>query len=224
MIRKFFKNKIKYTSGMTLVELMVVISIFVIVSGLTIFDYGSFNSNTSISNLASDIALTIRKAQSYAIGTHLLGTNANVSYGVHITTSDDFSSNILAGSSKSFILFTDVDNNGFYKYPTSGVCGTPDSNNGCSEILNINTSDKIVGIYVNGVSFTNTNPNSTVDITFRRPNPDARFCYRNSNSSSSSCFTIPISSVGILISNGQGGSNLKTKKIMIYKTGQIGIQ
>ena len=56
-------NKNKYNRGMTLVELIVVLAIFMIILGLTIFDYSSFKSTTTIQNLADDIALTIRKAQ-----------------------------------------------------------------------------------------------------------------------------------------------------------------
>ncbi len=101
-----FKKLPAQNKGMTLVELMVVLAIFIIVASLTIFDYGSFRSTVSTQNLANDIAISVRKAQSFAIGVHNIDTAFNYGYGVHFTSGRN--TDPLAGGSKSFIMFTDI--------------------------------------------------------------------------------------------------------------------
>ena len=59
------KNKMKYNSGITIIELLVVISIFIIISGITIFNYSKFKSTATLQNLADDIALSVRRVQGY---------------------------------------------------------------------------------------------------------------------------------------------------------------
>lgn len=223
-----FKNfhKIKYNAGMTLVELLVVISIFVVVSSITIFDYGSFRSSVSIKNLADDIALSIRKAQSYAIGAHSLNASFFNGYGVHFTTATS-TSNILTGSIKSFVIFNDLTPANKLYDIGSGACG---SGNECNEILNIISADQIANIYLNDADLaTPANPipvGASIDISFMRPNPDAYFCYRMAGNISSSCDQTnqDISHVKIKVSNGLSGSNLKTQMITVWNTGQINVQ
>lgn len=211
MFKKFFKIKNK---GMTLVELLIVLSIFTILTSIAMFNYGNFRSSISTQNLANDIALSIRKSQSYAIGVRGLGDIFNYGHGVHFTTSS-VTSNILAGSDKSFLLFMDVSPNGKYDYPSSGICGTPSSGNECEEILNINSADKISAMYLDGIL---KPQGGLLDIVFLRPNPDAYFCYRvNVLSSCQTNFSNAI----IEVSNGKVGNDKVTKQIKIWNTGQI---
>ncbi len=49
--------------GFTLIEFIVIISIFAIMASIALFNYGGFRSNVSLNNLAHDIGLTIRQAQ-----------------------------------------------------------------------------------------------------------------------------------------------------------------
>lgn len=53
--------------GFTLIELMVAISIFVFMTAIIMAKYNSFYSGTIFNNLAYDVALTIRQAQTYGI-------------------------------------------------------------------------------------------------------------------------------------------------------------
>lgn len=212
-----------YQSGMTLVELIVVLTIFVLVTGLTIFDYKNFRTNISIQNLANDISLSIRKAQSYAIGAHVTGVTFNNGYGVHFT-SNPIATGILSGSNKSFIIFVDgilgsLSLDRMYGYNLSDItCGLL---NECNEILNITTTDKIDAIYLNG-STTPISDTSSLDISFLRPNPDARFCYRLI-AMTSSCDSTP-TNAKIQISNGATGTDKRIKTITIWNTGQISVK
>ncbi len=49
--------------GFTLIELIVIISIFAIMASVALFNFNGFKSNVSLNNLSHDIALTIRQAQ-----------------------------------------------------------------------------------------------------------------------------------------------------------------
>lgn len=56
----FIKNK---TKGFSLLELLVVISIFTIITTIALFNQGQLNSNVLLTNLAYDVALTVREVQ-----------------------------------------------------------------------------------------------------------------------------------------------------------------
>lgn len=58
------KNK-----GFTLIELMITVGIFAIMTALLVAKYGTFNNGVLLTNLAYDIALNIRSAQSYGLNT-----------------------------------------------------------------------------------------------------------------------------------------------------------
>ena len=104
---------------MTIVELLVVLAIFAIISGITMVDYSSFKSSASLNNLANDISISIRKAQSYAIGARGNSGSFDDGYGVHFSTDND----------SLFTIFTSSDNNTI-------------------ETLNINSGDKISGFII----------------------------------------------------------------------------
>jgi prepilin-type N-terminal cleavage/methylation domain-containing protein len=227
MNKKVFKfRKIDYKRGMTLVELLVCLSIFVIVTGLTIFDYGSFRSGVSIQNLASDVSLAVRKAQSYAIGARK-STDFTRGFGVSFAVGSN-NGNPLSGSSKSFIMFSDLDDSFSYDVPNQGSNNFCGNDNECNEVLNITGSDIISGIsYYSSIYGEDTllSQNESIDISFKRPNPDAYFCLRSGNGNCDNSSS-GISSVKIIVSNGlqENESNYKSKSIIVSNTGQISVQ
>jgi prepilin-type N-terminal cleavage/methylation domain-containing protein len=216
-IKLGFKNDKK---GMTLIELMVVVAIFLVLTGIVIFDHNSFRSVVSLDNLASDIALSIRKAQSYAIGVRGSSSSFEEGYGVSfVKVEDSDNDNLLFGSNRSFIIFKDLNNNKKYDIPDSSeVCGSLTLENECKEILNITSLDKISEIYY--VS-TNENKkeitsNGRIDVVFKRPNPDSYFCYRT-DGENSDCVT-DSNFLYIIVEI----SNDKNKRyVTIWNTGQI---
>lgn len=165
---------------MTLVELLVVLAIFVLVAGLTIFDYGKFRSNVSLQNLADDIALSVRRAQGEAIGVGSSLSSFSNGYGIHFSTST-IPLNPLSGSNKLFVLFNDIADrsgtpNKLYDYDPSSRSSLCDattlrSGNECLDLLNITSADEIAFICPNG-DVNNCTANYA-DIVFLRPNPDA---------------------------------------------------
>jgi prepilin-type N-terminal cleavage/methylation domain-containing protein len=215
---------LSYNRGMTLVELLVVLAIFVIVSSLIMFDYGGYKSSISLENLANDIALSIRKAQSYAIGVAGSGASFTYAYGVHISTAQEPVTAPQYGSNKSFFAFTDVSGDRMYEQDgdSDAVCsvGGVTQYNECSEKLSITSDDQIEAIYLNG----DTNPVVTgggIDIVFLRPNPDAYFCYRSDPSHTTCDAPINISNVKIKISNIRSKT---VKYVTVWTTGQISTQ
>lgn len=199
MFKNFHKNK--YNSGFTFTELLVVMAIFMIITSITIFNYGSFNASISIQNLADDIALSVRRTQSFAIGVQGARGIFSDGYGVHFTT--DTTSSKYFGSKKSFVLYADLNTSTLYKYTynNSSTCGTPTSTNECLELLNIISADEIKDIRLNGESG-GRSPTGTIDIIFKRPDPAPYFCYRMNNTQSSCTLEgNNISSVQIMVSN-----------------------
>jgi prepilin-type N-terminal cleavage/methylation domain-containing protein len=151
----------KVSSGFTLIELLVTISIFVILTGVVIFNQGKFNSTVLLTNLAYDTALTIRQAQTYGINVKEFGDSDFIPYGVHFDKNE---------APKSFILFADVG----YKTDTSSAhpyAGTDlsacQTNFGCVNRYTIQRGNYISDLVVNGNSV------GSLDIVFKRPNPDA---------------------------------------------------
>jgi prepilin-type N-terminal cleavage/methylation domain-containing protein len=217
---KYYRNNRK--RGMTLVELLVVISIFAVISGIILFDFIKFDSSVSLRNLANDIALSVRKAQSYAIGVRGISEQFKYGHGIHFST--EKGSTLTAGSQKSFILFTNwplnetppLTYNSIYDYDSSGSCGSPSDGNECQEILSINSADEISNIYLS--SEENVPRQGILDIVFKRPNPDAIFCYREDTSGP--CQS-EFSWVKIEVSNGEIDENRKTRTITVWSTGQI---
>ncbi len=64
---KAYQSRPSCHGGFTLIELIVTISIFVFMTALVLSRYNDYYSGTIFKNLAYDIAITIREAQSYGI-------------------------------------------------------------------------------------------------------------------------------------------------------------
>lgn len=221
--KKIANKMVSRNRGLTLVELLVVISIFLVISGVTIFEYGNFRSNVSLQNLTDDIALAIRKAQSFAIGARAVKVSGTPdfdnSFGVHFSINS--LGTVMNGSNKSFLMFSVPPSASSKKYEYSGSADCGDISNDCIELFKINTADYIKEIIVDNSNKTSTtDPEGSLDIVFTRPDPRAYFCYRTTLGSS--CQNA--SSVGIKISNGQLGEKEKTRIISIQNTGQISTQ
>lgn len=160
-----------HTKGFTLIELMVTLSIFVFMTILVVSKYGTFNQSTLLTNTAFDVALTIHTAQTYGLsvkGTDYTGGAAtstqsfNTAYGIDIDTST-------VPLNQSFQFFADVDRDGTYNQALGDQL---------ISTYNIARGATISSICVGtGPSDCSTAPSGVtiqhLDITFRRPNPDA---------------------------------------------------
>jgi len=160
---------------MTYVELIVVLSIFAVLSSVAIFNYGSFQDKVDIKNLGSDIALKILEAQKSSLSglfpPQLLVSPLTwkPSYGVYFWNGSGASQ---GADSKNFIYFSDLDysvpsqNGLFDDSDCMGECinkVTISKNNIISKLEVVPTSTSCTGT-VTGNSVTNLN------IVFKRPN------------------------------------------------------
>lgn len=101
MKKNFFK-KTNYKKGFSLVELLVVAAIFFILTGIVLFKQGKFSSDVLITSTAYELALFIREAQVYGVGSKVQvgASNSRFAYGVYFAD--------VSGGDREATLFADV--------------------------------------------------------------------------------------------------------------------
>lgn len=147
-----------YKRGFSLVELVVSVAIFLVITAVILVKHSEFSGTLLIENLAYDIALSVRKAQVFGLSVREFGVGSqefNVGYGVHFDSA----------SNNTYIFFADRNRN--EKYDDS------------SEILETftlrkgNTISEFCGILASGTEKCSPSDISFLDVVFERPNPDA---------------------------------------------------
>lgn len=206
--------------GLTLVELIVVLGIVAVVSGVIMFNYAKFRGTATLRGLSQEVALTIRKAQTYATSVQSItsgggSTTAFPAFGISVSLDGDVASNTGDTSRKQFILFADIpDVSGSTDgmYTNGGTCGNLEEGNECLESLAINTPDRIMELCTDDGCMTS----GTIDIVFNRPAPDAYLCVL----SGAACQINRPSFVSLVIQALTG----EEKIVTIWNTGQISIE
>ncbi len=194
-------NKFNLLKGFTLVELMVTVGIFVLMTGVLLARYGKFNHGIILTNLAYDTALTVRNAQSYG-----LNVKSAPSTGTSISYSNEF--NFPYGvqfkdETSSFILYADGNKNN--KYDTGEAITT----------TNIKRGSKVSELCV-GIEKNCSNDVTELNIIFKRPDPVAHIF------STSNTGTIkPENAYAEITLQSIDGS---IKKVVVRATGQIGVK
>ncbi len=186
LIKKHITKSLQ--AGVTLIEMLVVVGIIALVSSVLIFNYSDFSTNVSVRNLSQEIALAVRKAQTYATsvrpieGLNGISSRTFPAFGVSFNISDiPLSPSVATPNSHQFILFADtfVDSRdqdaGHYEH--TDRCGAPAPGDECLESFTFNTADKITSICGSSDgSRPSCYSSAIVDITYRRPSPDAIIC------------------------------------------------
>lgn len=185
--------------GFTLIEVIVVIGIMLIITGLTLFDGSRLNSSVSLSNTTYELGLMIRDAQVSGLGSKVVSDSSitTLNQGIHFDMT----------TPEKFILFADSAPNNIYDSLEQ------------TEIYNIENKRagkilKICKISPDGKSCGNTISN--LSIVFKRPNPEAYFYFKNGSS-------VEEHVGNIAINLGFTGPNPDCRSIVIYKTGAIQI-
>lgn len=220
-IQTQFKKTLQ--SGVTLIEMLVVVAIFSIVASILLFNYSNFSTNVSLRNLTQDIALSLRKAQTYATSVQSLPNGASTtefpSYGM--TFSPDAITSPFVPHSKQFVFFADIFDIGqnTKTYQSAGTCGSPMVGNECVEAFTITTGDRIVSIcYDNNGTYT-CSSTGALDVTFNRPSPDAVICFKPAGYGGT-CATTASSHAEVVLESPKG----VTRSVLIWNTGQIAVQ
>jgi prepilin-type N-terminal cleavage/methylation domain-containing protein len=191
------KSKLKNIKGFTLVELLVSVGIFALMTALLMTRYGNFNQGILLNNLAYDIALNIRSAQSYGLNVKSApGAAANFSNDFRYPFGVEFESN-----SDVFILFADINSNGFFDDGLGAILTT-------RKIKNIASIDSLCVTNTGSCSTTV----STLTISFRRPDPNAII--------RGDAGTTNMNMAEITVKSTDGSK----KKIVVRSNGQIGVE
>ncbi len=217
----FLKNKYEFTRGVTFIELIVVISIFAMISTVTLFNFSDFSTNISLQNISHDIALKIAEVQRKAVS----GSFSNVqvtlpddyasTYGMYLATTSSNSPDFNQ-TGKEFISFIDLPpTNGVYDpgqtLATDKYCSTFSSPSSLTECLDrtfITTGDSISSIMLDGA------PSADVVILFKRPFPDARIY------TSATGDAVPYNNADIEITSAKGAK----KHVIINSIGQVRVE
>ena len=172
-MKVFFEKIKKYRSnkGMTYVELIVVLSIFSLFSGVAIFNYKGFQGKVDIKNLANEMTLQIVEAQKSALNGKLPPPsqqptdpiNWKPSYGIYFDKNTN---------NKIFYYFVDLNQNMELSVPFNNCPGFE-----CLDKINITRGNYISDINsCVGISCgTSTSIDGPLSITFTRPNSGAVF-------------------------------------------------
>lgn len=197
--------------GFTLFEVLVSVAIFTILTSSVLVKNGQFKNATLTSNLAAELGLVVRKAQSYGIGVRGSSSQTSVAdaskyYGIYFKYADD----------SSVTMFRDGISNsdGMYQIG-SDVIQDVFRLNGDYQIDGYTVKDLATGSTVVGGPTGGTFA-SEVSIAFRRPDPSARIFYVRNG------FPVEASEATIRVRMRKPGS--KVASLTVYSTGQIYVQ
>jgi type II secretory pathway pseudopilin PulG len=170
-IFSFFSLHRNSDRAFTVVELLVSVGIFVFLTVLLVVKYGSFNQSVLLTNLAYDVAVTIRTAQAYGLSVKKVGagdaaSNFQYAYGVHFDTTPGKDATI------TLFAFTPVQTANHTYNKADGTIEEDITQ------YTLKRGARITGLCVNS---TNCNPapfiDHKLDIIFRRPNPNGDICF-----------------------------------------------
>ena len=139
---------VKPSKGFTLMEMVVTVGIFALISTVVIVRNAQFDNETLLQNLAYDVALSVRQAQQFGVNVRASEGVFSGSYGIHFDAEQ-----------QTYFMFTDINENGLYdedelletytlgRGATIGAICDPSSKGDCGH--------------------------KQLDVVFRRPDPDA---------------------------------------------------
>jgi len=137
---KYFKKINIKSSGFTLLELLITISIFVVISAVVLPRHARFNNTIILTNLAYEMGLSIREAQTYGSSVKFFDRTSSYDqgYGIHF---EDYSSSV--DNSKRFILFADTNGNEKYDGDDDGANCLDIDGSECSSVYTIGKNNFI---------------------------------------------------------------------------------
>lgn len=204
---KLTRGLARRRGGMTYVELIVVLSIFAILSTVVLFNYKGFEEKVEIRNLANNIALKMVDAQKSAISGELPLNPPSPwkpSYGVYFDLNE--SSNT---GNKVFYYFIDLSDPQNKKFDTP-FCPSIGE---CLDKIEIKNGNKIesIKVFYKDKGITPTSITKDLHITFTRPSLGADI------KSNFHTFALPIDRVEIIISSSSSIGSI----IKVYPSGRI---
>ena len=183
-------------NGFALVELLLAIALFGLVSGFLVLIYQKVSDQLFLTATAYDIGLSFRETQSYGVSVKQNAAGGFESgYGLHFETTN----------ATTFVRFADAPVGGQYLYlydPAEAI--------GTLRIERNNRIQKFCGILTDG---TEQCALSFLDLVFVRPNPDAFIRTNKSDTETYKAARIYIAS-----------PTVDTRTVEVFNTGQISIK
>jgi type II secretory pathway pseudopilin PulG len=191
-------------AGFTLTELMVSIGIMILVLSMILVNYKKFDSGVVLTNLAYDIGLSVRKAQTYGISVKGQVVSSaqtfDSPFGIHFDSA-------IPGT---YFIFADLSD------PASSNYGIYDNQDSIVENFRFVSNFKIKQLCIIDTTNTRTCDGiSNADITFKRPNPDANISVNNGQTRSINTLEVDVTS---------SQDPTVYKEIRIQLTGQISVR
>lgn len=198
----------KHHDAFTLVEFIVIMSIFAVMVGVVMFNFNGFRSAVTLDNLAHDIGISIRQIQTNS-GASLSGDLPEIETPRGISFTRDPENT--AQFAPEFTLFKDIDGNGIFDEGYDEKIDT----------VKIQTADRITAI-----NYTDTNlftiqsiEADKVGITFKRYKTDARFATNEDLNLSTPELTIIVAAP-----DDNNGGPSRTRTVTVSKIGQVSIK
>ena len=206
IFHQFRVVKEKHSAGFSTIELFVSIAIFALLTSFVIVNHRSVGNRTNVDSIAHEIALWIRDAQVSSMGVRLTAAgndNFTSGYGVHFDTTNR----------TRFIFFADRDRNGIFSLAAG------DTAEQTINLLRGYTVTAICGGHsgtgaMNCGGAAGLGATTFLDISFKRPNPDASI--RGQTIGGADTF----SPARVIVTSPRG----LTRMVVVYATGQVSVQ
>ncbi len=200
-----------YSKGFSVVEVMVSLAIVAVILTVIVFNQSSYTDGAALGNLADEIGLSISQAQAYGIAVREFtpgSSDFSAAYGLTLS--------LLSGGSDSAYLFF-ADRNANSSYDGDWTCPVGGASE-CLERVDMkqgNRLDELCVVKTNGADQCNV---GRIDITFVRPNTEARLIFFNNDGQS---YNPPnMKGARIMLKSPKGVS----RSVVIYTSGQISVQ
>jgi Tfp pilus assembly protein FimT len=198
----------KHHDAFTLVEFIVIMSIFAVMVGVVMFNFNGFRSAVTLDNLAHDIGISIRQIQTNSGSSLSIDSNPETETPRGIAFYPDPENRSQFAS--EFTLFKD-DGDGIFNEGMDEVV----------DVIKIQTQDRIKDIQYQPFSGPLTPVSAQkVGITFKRYKTDATFMTDQDGLLSDATNLI----ITVASPNDNNGGPERTRMIIISKIGQISIK
>jgi prepilin-type N-terminal cleavage/methylation domain-containing protein len=218
----FLSQDTKSHKGFTLIEFIVIISIFAIMASVALFNFSGFRSTVGQNNLAHDIALTIRQAQ-------VFGWSTTTDTANNLVALDSVTGNPLRFAEGITIEYPFDQQKEFFLYRKANALTSQEYTVADEKIdtIKIAGPHRIVAVQ-SGSSHddllvdaqrhipSGTPLTGTLSIAFTRPRPEALFFSGGS--------LISDTYVAIYIAGDQDAPGIASHAVIVSRTGEIDVQ
>lgn len=202
----------KNNSGFSIIELLVSLVIAGVILTVVVLNQATYTDRAAVTNLADEIGLTISQAQAYGVGVREFTAGSGefgASYGLAF-------SRLSSGSDKAYLSFADRNGNEIYDGDWSCPVGGTSECLERSDIYRGNYIESLCVVRISGADICNNI--GRIDISFARPNNEARLRFFMNNGQS---FNPPnLKGAKIMLGSTVGW----TKSVTVYLTGQVSVQ